>query len=204
MRRRFTRRRAHRRSVSWIPGWSGMDPAAPTQSRLITFANGIDPNTRTAFISLIEPGDILQAGGEDCVLQRMTYELGFYGGRKLTDTGAPLAVRMCIVIKEVHDTVTAPIIVADNIVSSADLAKDDILHTRDFIVPSNTGYESGPGALISDLENSNWVRGEVKAKRKLQNDHRVFVSFHTCSDAANVPQDFRFLGHLRTLLMHPR
>lgn len=202
--RRFRRRVwSRRRSVSWIPGLTGFDPATPAQSTLVTFQAGLDANTKIAPFALVSSTDITDVGGEDCVLTRISYELCFYNGRKATDQQAALAVRMLVVLSEVHTGGVSPQILGEPYLTSSGLGRDNILHTRDFVVPTANGYEAS-GVLAETFLSSNWIRGEVKARRKVNQGLLPMLWFSSCSDGANVPQDFRMLGHLRILMKRPR
>jgi len=183
---------------------SGMEVSTPSQSRRVTFSNGIVTNTRQAFISLLEPSDLQDVGGEDCSLARIVYELCFYGARRVTDTADATAMRMVFLLKEVQDT-TAPQLLSTDYATSDGLGRDDILHTRDFVAPGQAGYENGGGTdLNMPFLSSNWIRGEVKASRRFTKDRRLVIGWSTVSDAGQVPQDFQFIGHVRTLIRHPK
>jgi len=203
MRRRFRRRSRSRRSVSWIPGLSGMEVTTPAQSRMVTFAAGLVANTRVAAIEMVDSNDLAQCGGEDCVLQRITYELAFYAARRTTDTAVSMAVRMMFVLKEIQNAGATDQFLAADYATSTGLGSDDILHTRDFVIGQQTGYADGSTGLLFDpMLSSNWIRGEVKARRKLSSHHRILIYWTSVVDGGFTPQDFRFIGHARTLIKH--
>lgn len=204
-RRRFGRSRS-RRAVAWIPGYSSMDPINGTFWKTLVFAAlPGSVNTWAAAVQLTVDADLSMHGGEAAVLQRIRGMFAFAQCER--NAGAGFAAnsalcRVCIV------TVDVPIpgtIAGFEYVDSAGLGYDNLLWTRDMVLPSTAMGVTGTGLDATEYgDGARWAFCDVKAKRRLKNDRQVFLTLQTVLPAGTTAFQVRFLGHLRILLKRPR
>lgn len=186
-----------KRSVNWTPGFSGLDQAGTADSLHSLYTNTVG-NVYTVAYTLTADSDLQLHGGEDAVVVRMEYELYFFNSTKATVTAQDFAGRLVFVQEETTASNAIPPV---DYTSSAGLGRDNILHTRDFLLSSvgAIGNEAHRGA-----QHANWLRGDIKVKRKLQSGNHIYMVVQTVKSGANVPEGFNVAGHVRTLLMRPR
>lgn len=204
MRRRFGRRHARRRAVSWMPGFSCFDVGAitPGSTRLFAFAGPIAGTAATwgVAVQMVTAADLTLHGGEDAVLTRVRGKLIFMNGRKNAGAGlAPwsFSLRACLAM---HSQLPSGAF-GDEFTSSAGLGSDAILWTGETIVSSGNLIDS-VNALGADQFWSLDV--DVKAKRRITEDEVPTFFFQAVFPAGTTGADMRIAGGLRTLLMRPR
>lgn len=199
-RRRSARRGfGRKRSVAWTPGFSGLDQSNSATALAVSFTNTIG-NVYTAAFTLTADSDLQLHGGEDAVVVRMSYELYFFNSTVVTATAHALPARILWV--QGQQTATGAILPIDY-TSSAGLGRDDILHTRDTVL-HRAGSVDDSGTNIGGPVQDNWLRGDIKVRRKLQSGNHIFMLVQTCKDGASIPSGFSVCGNVRTLLMRPR
>lgn len=202
VRRAFGTRRG-KRSVAWIPGFSGADDAGGLSARVQAFGGPIPGTAHTWGIAstlVVSATDLPMHGGEDAVLERIRGSLQFSKGQR--DSGAgfgnwSFALR-CIIYQ--HQTVPAGTF-NDEFMSSAGLGADNILWTADTICTADGGLDT---TGFVDWDQIWRVDVDVRAKRKLQEDRPIVLAFQTIAPAGTVGLRMTVSGGLRTLMKRPR
>jgi len=203
-RRGFARRT--KRTVAWIPGLNTFDAAVPISNRLTALAAlpGV-ANTWFASFAMTTDADLSMHGGEDAVLVRTVGRLGFMEGRRDAGAGpAAAGFPLRILLVQVDVDPSSSLSGARNWLTSAALGSDDILHTRDVIVPATAIGAAGGGWELGTQAWAGWTDFDIKVKRKLQNDRQVTLVMQTVFPVGTVGADFRLVGMLRMLMMRPR
>lgn len=195
-------RGSRRRSVSWIPGFSGMDDATGASARTLAFAGPIAGTTTTWGVAstLVSANDLTFHGGEDCVLSRIRGWLAPCHGQR--DAGAGFgnwSFSLRFVVYQ-HQAVPAGTF-NDAFTRSNDLQQDNILYTAECICTSDGLIDS---ANTVDFDQIWRVDFDVKAKRKVQEDRPIVLAMQTCAPAGTVGLKMQLAGNLRMLLMRPR
>lgn len=200
-------RRGSKRSVAWIPGFSGMDPLGGTFARFLQLtALGVAANnTWAAAVQLTTDTDLSMHGGEDAVLQRIRGNFAFIDGQRNAGAGLvqnSFLLRCCVICVDVPIPGT---ISPFEYVDSAGLGADNILWMRDMVVPSTALGVTGTGLDAQEYgDGGRFAFVDVKAKRRIQSDRQVFLTMQTVLPAGTTAAQMRLLGHLRILLKRPR
>lgn len=209
MRRRWasSRRRGRKRATSWLAGVTTYDSPGGQSSRLIslTTAGFVSPNVWGSVITPVANTDLPSHGGEDCVLTRMVGRLGFMEGRKNAGAGfAAYGFQLRVAVVQGSEIAGTATVLADELVTSAGMGKENILYMRDVIVPSLPIGAAGTNYDIASGGMERWLDIDIRAKRRVSEDSPILLWFETCLPAGTTAADFRLLGGLRTLLMRPR
>lgn len=207
MRKRWARR--SKRRTSWVVGLNTYDTATGTGSRLVTLttAGFTTANVWGSAIVLVANTDLPSAGGEDSVLTRVVGRFGFMEGR--INSGAGLAasgfqLRCAVTLgSQIANTNT---ILADELVTATGMGKENILFSRDVIVPLTARGATGGGFDTAFTSGPFWQADiDIRAKRRVATDSPILLWFQATFDSAVVTAaDFRLFGGLRVLMTHPR
>jgi len=207
MRRRWAR--SKRRRTSWITGLNTYDTATGTASRLVTLttAGFTTANIWGSAIVLVANTDLPAAGGEDSVVTRIIGRLGFMDGRR--DTGAGFGAfgfQMRVAVTSGAQIANTNTILADELVTSAGMGKENILFSKDVIVSQTSIGGAGAGFDTTFASGPFWQCDvDIRAKRRVTTDAPILLWFQTVDAGAGlVGKDFRLLGGLRVLMTHPR
>jgi hypothetical protein len=203
-RRRFFRRGA-RRKAHWIDGFSSSTAGVPEQSRVVTFSAGVVANTRTSAFILVTNEDLEESGGEGAVVTRIVYKWLPTSSRNVTDVIGANMIRMVITTGRYSDAqTTIPVLANEDYMSSENLGKETILHTNDFIASPTSILANGTAAVTeTSTLNQFWIQGDVRVKRRLDEESPLVLAFQAVNNGVNVPQDFRIFGFMRILVAHP-
>lgn len=195
---RFSRSRG-RRTVAWIPGFSGFDTTVPTNQRTVTLsANPVAATTWEAAIALVTPTDLSLHGGEDAVLTRIRGQIMCLNGRVNAGAGfaaATFPLRLVVALAASD----ASGVFAVDYTTAAGLGRDEILYTRELWCTQSTLVDSQPSSFALE-----YTEVDVKAKRRMQESALVVLWFQTVLPIGTTAADFRLIGGLRSLLMRPR
>lgn len=207
MRRRFGRRRSFKRQTSWIAGISGFDYGTPAASRSVTFSaiTGVDANYRLATASITSDTDLQYHGGEGMVVNRIVVDYIFYSMRIATDTAATIPC-LFLVYQAESELGDPTSFFGQDLISSAGLGSEDVLYTQLVIPSAGTSFTRGSAGDLGTTEAyvDARVRANIKARRRIMRDRHLYWSLATVDDGANVPQDCRFTGFLKTLVTRGR
>lgn len=209
MRRRWasSRSRGRKRATSWVSGISTYDPPGGSNARLVslTTAGFASANVWGATIGVVINTDLPSHGGEDCVVERIVGRLGFMEGRRNAGAGfAATGYQLRVAVTQASEIAGTATILADEVVTSAGMGKENILYSTDVIVPSlpigaaGTNYDVASGGM------ERWLEVNIRARRRVSEDTPIMLWFQTVLAAGTTAADFRLLGGLRTLLKRPR
>jgi len=206
MMRRFRRSFARRpkRSVSWIPGFSGASLTAPSQARNFSMtALSTAPNVTAAATILVNDADLSMHGGEDAVITRIRGTLWLYGA--VWDGAAP-AGTWARVIVALTDVDPSGNVFPAEYMSAQGLGRDEIMWCQDAFV-SNTslpGNGTGANTETGTLPMACRVDVDIKARRRLQSDQVPVLWFQCVKSGASGVTTLTVAGSLRMLLRRPR
>lgn len=207
-RRRASRFRGRRRSVSWLPGFTTYDPPAGLYYRTInlTTAGFATANLWGAAISLVANSDLPVHGGEECVLTRVVGRLGFSNGRRNTGAGfAGCNFQMRVAVVQGSQIPGSATILSDEVCTTSGMGKDNILFSKDVMVSAADVSLTGSGIDTMFTSGPFWqLDVDIKAKRKVNEDSPILIWFETVLPAGATAADCRVYGGLRSLLMRPR
>jgi len=184
------------------------DTATPDSSRLVslTTAGFTTGNIWGSAIVLVANTDLPPAGGEDAVLTRVVGRFGFLEGRR--DSGAGLAAtgfQLRVAVVQGSQIANTNTVLADELVTSAGLGKENILFMKDVIVPAAARGASGAGFDTCFAPGPFWqAEIDIRAKRRVTTDAPILLWFQTVFPAADTSVDFRLFGGLRILMQKPR
>lgn len=208
MRRGFGRRLGRgfrRRSVAWLPGFSGFDDVTGASARLMAFAGPVPGTTNTWGVAstLVGAADLPAHGGEDAVLSRIRGRLTFSHSQRNAGAGLAGWSAMLRIVVYQHQAVPAGTF-NDAFTRSIDLGFDNILWTGEIWATSENLFDIAMGGSGPWMDEVPRVDIDVKAKRKVQEDRPIVLAFQTVLPAGTTAYQLQVGGGLRTLLMRPR
>lgn len=209
MRRSSPRRQSfarRKRSVSWIPGWSGLDTSGPVPYKSLALAGPLEGNAGSvgAAIFLTSDADLGMHGGEDCVIYRIQYELTFFG-MSFSEATALVVWPFRLLVVQADTTLAGTGLMSFDYTTGGGLGRDDILHTRDFMAAvGNLQYGGGGSTAVPGGPNDYWIRGDIRVRRKIQSDRHLALWVQTTKLGTITPTYVQFAGHLRSLMARPK
>jgi len=202
-RRSSSRSFGRKRSVAWLPGFSGMDDAGGASARTMSFAGPVAGTAHTwsiASVLVVPAVDLPMHGGEDSVLERIRGYLSFSKGQR--DAGAgfgnwSFSVRVVVAQHEALPAATF----GEEFVTSVGLGQDQILWCGETICTADGGIDT---TGFVDWDQIWRMDIDVRAKRKVQENSPIVLYFQTAAPAGTVALKMQVNGHLRTLMKRPR